>query len=462
MRILVVEDDKLIQDSMRMIFDEHSVVTVESAEEALTLLESVPYNILFLDIRLKGAMLGTELLKKVREIDPLLPVIMMSGLEDRKTIVDCLESGAVDYIVKGSVNTSAYAFVIHKASVWRKQQAEKLSHKVVTVKELEDSFNAIVGRSSTTKELKEKIAIVGKSNGPFLIQGETGTGKELVARAIWAAKGCANRPFITVNCAEFQGSMIEGELFGYEKGAFTGAATQRIGLFEAAHGGDIFLDEIGELPFEFQAKLLRVLQEKKVRRIGSNHEKAFDFRVIAATNRNLQSEVAVGKFREDLLFRLDVHGLRLAALQDRPEDISDLLEYYFAVQRRSNVGIPETVRAELASYGWPGNVRQLVGFVSFVMPFLDPVNPQITPNLLNSWLEKSAPSLSKADTASAKEQLLISLKSGGFNIDSHAETIKRDFIRAALDLGKFNRNEAARMLGVSRQRLAHWIEILGV
>jgi len=462
-RILVVEDDILVQKSMRLTFSDQEVVFVASGEEAIEKLNSIPFNIMFLDIRLEGLLTGVDVLRDARTVDPLLPIIMVSGLDDRSTIIECLELGAVDYVVKGSVTPAAYATAIHKASVWRKQQAEKLSHAHDEPQDVADPLGSIKGNSKFVQELKEEIRLIGKTEGPFLILGETGTGKELVAQSIWAMRGDTNRPFITVNCAELQASMIEGELFGYEKGAFTGATARRIGLFEAAHGGDIFLDEIGELPLEFQAKLLRVLQERKIRRIGSNVEKAFDFRVIAATNRNLAALVAEGKFREDLFYRLNVHSLHLASLRERKEDVLDLLHCYFGKHGRCAVVIADEVAKEISSYRWPGNIRQLTCLAKYAVPYLDGVNPVLSSEIWNSWISKYGTQSDETEAgASAKDMLVTAIKNGGFNIDAHSERLKVDFIRAALDIGKFNRNEAARILGVSRQRLAHWIETLGV
>lgn len=460
MRILVVEDDKLVQAGLRVTFREHQITSVDSGEDAIEAVTETSFNLMFLDIRLSGQMNGLEVLMRVRDIDPLLPVIVMSGLDDKKTIVQCLENGAVDYLVKGSVNPSAYAFAVHKASVWRKKEADAHSQIKGFDDELEKSFLEIVGASSATDELKNAISIVGKTDGPFLIYGETGTGKELAAHAIWSAKACKSRPFIIVNCAEFQSSMIEGELFGYEKGAFTGASAQRIGLFEAANGGDIFLDEIGELPLEFQAKLLRVVQLKRVRRVGSNSERQLDFRVIAATNRDLRSETQKGFFRQDLLYRLDVHSLSLSPLRNRSDDIPRLLRHFFEKEGQRNIEISQLLMTEVCQYSWPGNVRQLISLVKFVNPLLDPVESRMSDDHWKCWLAKQETSSSKLSD-STKDSICRKLSQGNFNYDLDATTSRKAHVDAALTIAGQNQAAAARLLGISKQRLQSWLQGIG-
>jgi len=461
MRILVVEDDVLLQQAFKMQFDEHAVSAVESGELALKALKRVPYSIMFLDIRLKGHLTGVDVLREVRRLDPLLPVIMTSGLEDRATIVECLELGAVDYAVKGTVNPSAYQFMIHKAAVWRRNLAEKAAHRPVEGKDLDESFSIIRGSSNATTQLKERISTVGRTDGPFLIQGETGTGKELVARSIWAAVGDQKRPFITVNCAEFQNSTIESELFGYEKGAFTGALQQKIGIFEAAHGGDIFLDEIGELPLEFQAKLLRVIQERKIRRMGSNFEREFEFRVIAATNRDLASQAHVGTFRQDLYYRLDVHSLTLTPLRNRPEDIPELLSFFFERQNRASIRIDQDVLNVLSEFRWPGNVRQLEAFVKFTIPLTCAVDPRLTMDQWVAWSNKLSSSLPVGENVDSNVSVATLIAQGGFNYDQVTEATRHQYVAVAMELAKQSRTEAAKMLGVTRQRLSGWLSEMG-
>jgi DNA-binding NtrC family response regulator len=462
MRILVVEDDKLIQHGIRMVFKDHSVVVVDSGEVVLENLKSLSFNLMFLDIKLKGHMTGVDVLTEARKLDPMLPVIIMSGLDDKDTIMKCLELGAVDYMVKGSVNPSAYTFAVHKASAWRLKQEEQMrlnpSKKLPNNIEFEDYFRAIVGKSPETVNLREQLTKIGKTDGPFLIIGETGTGKELVAHALWAAKNCKKRPLITVNCAELQSTTVEGELFGFEKGAFTGANSQRIGLFEAAHGGDIFLDEIGELPLEMQAKLLRVIQEKKIRRMGSNLERTLDFRVIAATNRNLREEVDAGGFRSDLFYRLDVHSVYLTPLKQRKSDILKLLKYYFLKESMTNVQIDPDVEEKILAFSWPGNVRQLIGFIKFVIPMLDAVDSKIGDREWVAWMAKQASGecLKKIEL-STKDQISQLLQAGQFDIDKDYEDRRRDFVSTALELSNNNRTDAAKLLGVTRQRLVNWL-----
>lgn len=459
MRILIVEDDQLVQQSIKHVFKDHKAVCVEAGEEALELIANDScFNLVFLDIRLAGQLSGVEVLKAIRICQPALPIVIMSGLEDRKTIMECLELGAVDYLVKGSVNPSAYMFAVHKASVWRSKQAEALGASSFDEAAFEDAFEQIVGTSHEMVSLREELRIKGKFEGSFLVIGETGTGKELVARALWAAKGDKSRPYITVNCAALQPSTIEGELFGFEKGAFTGALDRRIGLFEAADGGDIFLDEIGELPLEMQAKLLRVIQERKIRRMGSNKEIQLNFRVIAATNRNLIQEVEAGRFRADLYYRLDMHKFTLSPLRARPQDIVRIFTHYLAKDGIENVSISESVRQKIETFDWPGNGRQLIAFGKFITPMIDPVNPTITDKAWQAWTEKSELYIASVDNfSSSKEQIIKALKTGNFDIDRDYEERRRSLVETALELTDNNRTGAAKLLGVTRQRLVNWL-----
>ena len=457
MRILLVEDDKLLTDGFDVLFKESAITTVRTGAEAIEKLRSIPYNILFLDIRLEDSVSGIEVLKTARVVDPLLPVIMMSGHDDKETMTQCLELGAVDYLVKGSVTPAAYKFAVNKASVWRKQQAEIGSHKKYSGEEMTKALESIKGESESIKSMRAKISLLGKTEGPFLISGETGTGKELIARALWAAMGDKNRPYISVNCAQFQATTIEGELFGYEKGTFTGANGQKIGLFEAAHGGDIFLDEIGELPLEFQAKLLRVLQEKKIRRMGATEERVSEFRLIAATNRNLGAEVELGNFREDLLYRLDVQSIQLDPLRNRADDISILLCHFLKEKGLKGLSVDEKVVSGMAEYLWPGNIRQLSGFVKFVTPYLDKVDPCISESIWASWVAKQRPAKDSTESG-VTTGIVKRILAGDFNYDEFSESLRKTYISTAMGMTQNNKTTAAKMLGVSRQRLQKWLQ----
>lgn len=459
MRILVVEDDKLVQEGIKQVFKDQNIMCAATGEEALEIINSdTQFNLAFLDIRLAGNLTGIEVLREARMKAPLLPIIIMSGLEDRETIMNCLELGAVDYLVKGSVNPSAYQFAVHKASVWKTKEKELINSGEFDETAFEDAFEQIVGTSSETVGLRANLAKIGRLDGSFLIIGETGTGKELVARAIWAAKGDSSRPYITVNCAELQPTTIEGELFGYEVGAFTGATAQRVGLFEAANGGDIFLDEIGEMPLEMQAKLLRVIQERRIRRLGSNTEIQLDFRVIAATNRNLKSEAEAGRFRSDLYYRLDMHSVLLTPLRSRKQDIMRLLNYYLAKDGICNVTISPSLVEKIENFDWPGNVRQLIAFAKFITPMIDPITAELKECAWSEWKDKASVYVENIDSfTKSKDQIVRALKSGDFDIDRDYDLRRRTLIDAALEMSGNNRTGAAKLLGVTRQRLVNWL-----
>ncbi len=486
MKILIVDDDDLVQKTMQFTFSDSDVTSAETGEEALKLIKAQGFNVLFLDIRLKGKLTGVDVLKKAREIDPLLPIIMMSGLDDDEIQRQCLELGAVDYLVKGTLDESAYRHKLNNAAVWRKKEAELLSREPKMNPKLCESYLKYRGPSKFNEELHHRIEVIGKTDGPFLIFGASGTGKELAARAIWAAFGDEHRPFIKVNCGAIAATLIESELFGHEKNAFTGATERRMGLFEAANGGDIFLDEIGELTLEFQPKLLRVLQEKSVRAVGSNHEKKFDFRVIAATNRDLWAEAKRKNFRDDLLYRLDVHRIFLPPLRKRSEDIESLMLHFFKSEGLRNVEISHDLLKEIIAFEWPGNVRQLMTFVTSVAPMIDPVQPVLTPSLWEAWKLKPEELSAFMDGAGAncaganggngvagklagetnlsprqiKNIILERIKNGDFNYDKASKERQLLYIETALEYTHQNQAAAARLLGISKQRLQMWLREL--
>lgn len=476
MKILIVEDDLLLQQTLKSVFKTYDCTIVSSFAAAEKALSQNSYIAAFLDIQLEGPVEkdGVMLLSKIQSIDPYLPCVMISGLDSPEIIAKCLELGAVDYVAKGTVNPQGYQIALLKALHWKKLKAESRAQGIVEAGQTADHHFGFIGNSNKVTQLKEQITQVGSMPGPFLILGETGVGKELVARALWSAQGKAHRPFIAVNCASLPENLVESELFGYERGAFTGALQARAGLFEAANGGDIFLDEIGDLSLDLQAKLLRVLQEKRVRRLGSEKERAVDFRVIAATNVNLAEAIEKKEFREDVFYRLNVFTIKIPSLRERKEDIALLLESFLKEYKVNSAQIETGCLESLINYEWPGNVRQLKAFALFLVPQLKS-KQVVTQSLFESWLSnQGVRKITEAKSSVSDSSDLLSIQRIEKELeDAHAnkkkidivelvEGLQKNYVLAALKETKNNRSLAAKLLGVSRQRLSNWLSEWGI
>ncbi len=362
-RLLVVEDELSIRKLCMTIGQKLglSVSEAENGEAALAFVERESPDIVIADLKLPQ-MSGVELLRRVKEIRPATELAIMTGHGTIESAVDAMKLGAYDYIEK--------PFRVEKM----RSLLQRMSEKVRLVAEnqflrdrvdAEERLDGIIGTSAKIQDVLRMIARLKNSNTPVLITGESGTGKELVARAIHFRGPMAQRPFVAVDCGALVPTLMESELFGHEKGAFTGALKSKKGLFEAANGGTIFLDEVGELPLEMQAKLLRVLQEKEIRPVGSNEKVPVDVRVIAATNRDLDSAYRAGAFRKDLFFRLNVVTIHMPALRERRSDIPALVRCF--LERHApgeNVQVSEAAMKVLLQYEWPGNIRELENSVA--------------------------------------------------------------------------------------------------
>ncbi|HPG71275.1 MAG TPA: sigma-54 dependent transcriptional regulator [Syntrophales bacterium] len=356
--ILVVDDEESICQSLRGILSDegYEVRTAGSGEDALKAIEEDVPDLVLLDIWLPG-MDGLEALKIIKAETPQVPVIMMSGHGTIETAVKATKLGAFDFIEKPISLEKVVLLVNHALALVRLEEENRILKQKVT------SAYELIGRSRTILELKEMIRIVAPTNAWILIMGENGTGKELVARSIHYQSKRARRPFIEVNCAAIPEELIESELFGHEKGSFTGAAAKKRGKFELAHEGTLFLDEVADMSLKAQAKILRILQEKKFERVGGNKFIDTDVRVLAATNKDLEKEMEAERFRQDLYYRLNVIPLTIAPLRDRKEDIPIL-----AAQFVNDFCVKEGVEPKAISddaievfmeHSWPGNVREL-------------------------------------------------------------------------------------------------------
>jgi DNA-binding NtrC family response regulator len=365
-RILIVDDEEgmreVCSDSLEQI-PEVSIVTCADPKEALTHLESDDFDLLLTDIRMPG-MTGVELLERAREHDPELPVIMITGFPSVETAVASLKLGAVDYLTKPFLPDELVANVTRFLEERRLRSENRLLRERMRGR---SRFGSLIGQSDAMQRVFELIERVAATDVDVLIQGETGTGKELVACALHERSRRASERFVPVDCGAIPEQLLESEFFGYEKGAFTGAQARTIGLLEYANKGTFFLDELGELPAQLQAKLLRALQERQIRRLGGKTQIGVDLRIVSATARDLASEVKDGQFREDLFYRINVVQIALPPLRERGDDVLLLAEHFRERCGRELgkevAGFHDEVLEVLRAYSWPGNVRELMNVI---------------------------------------------------------------------------------------------------
>jgi two-component system response regulator AtoC len=358
-RVLVADDKENMRKLVgRILADGYAVEEAEDGGRALALVATRPYDVVVTDIRMPGAD-GFELLAAVKARDPATEVVMMTGYATVQDAVRAMKQGAFDYLEKPFDPDAALAVVARAAERKRMADAARLAAPPGE----EDAFHALVGRSARMREVYRLLEKAAAVDATVLLTGETGTGKELAARAIHYQSARRERRFVPVNCGALPGELVESELFGHARGAFTGAAAAKAGLFEEAQGGTIFLDEVGELPLAAQVKLNRVLQEKEIRRVGDTHPIAVDVRVVAATHRDLRDEVKAARFREDLFYRLHVFAIALPPLRERAEDVpllaAHFLDKHARALRRTLRGFAPEALGILAAHAWPGNVREL-------------------------------------------------------------------------------------------------------
>ena len=369
-RILVVDDEDSIRQSLRMILEYEGFEVSEAASglDGIRAVESDRPDLVFLDIKMAG-LDGLEALQQVREKSPETPVVMISGHGNVQTAVQATKLGAFDFIEKPLETERVLLAARH--ALERKELEEEVSRLKLRF----ERHYQMVGESAALEKVREAIRRAAPTSATVLISGESGTGKELVARAIHTNSRLSRGPFVQVNCAAIPEDLIESELFGHEKGSFTGATTKQIGKFEQAHRGTIFLDEVGDMSPRTQAKVLRVLQEGEVERVGSPSTIKVEVRVIAATNKNLEEEIAQGRFREDLYFRLSVIPVKMPALREHPEDIPALVAHFIELTTSEDHLKRRTVSAaameRLQKYHWKGNVRELRNTVERMMIMTD-------------------------------------------------------------------------------------------
>ena len=437
--ILVVDDDvemrELVHDVLKA--RGHQVTTAGSGQEALTLLAQSDFPVVLTDLRMKG-MGGTELLTEIKRVYPDIDVILMTAFGSVETAVEAMKLGASDYLTKPVRSEEIVRVVeraVREASLLREVgRLRKEVHK-------EYSFHQILGKSKAIQAVFDLIRRVADTPTNVLITGESGTGKELVAKAIHFNSERREGPFVPVNCAAIPEQLLESELFGHMRGAFTDAKMDKRGLFEEAQKGTVFLDEIRELPLMLQAKILRVIQEKEIRRVGATKPISVDVRIIAATNLNLNLEVKAKRFREDLYYRLNVIELKLPPLRERREDIPLLVEAFLKkcgdARGKAMKGISESALAMLMDYAWPGNVRELENVIERAVTLS--LGEKIGPDDLPPVVQGARGDRRVLDEAAEKTLTL--------------HEIEKEYIKKILEKMGGNKYQAAHALGIDRKTL---------
>jgi two-component system response regulator AtoC len=447
--ILVVDDDAGVHESFEAVLaKDYDLAYATQGNDALRLLGTRDFNLVLLDIRMPG-MDGIEVLRRIREMNDQTDVVVITAVKSLKTAVEAIKLGACDYVTK--------PFDIHEilALIKRVVEKQELMKEVLYLRSevaREHRFESIVGGNTRMQEIYSLVRRIADNNATVMLTGESGTGKEVLARAIHQQSNRSHKPFVAVNCAAIPAELLESELFGHEKGAFTGAIATKVGKFELATGGTLFLDEISSMRLDLQAKILRALQEREVERVGGTRTIKIDVRVIAATNRDLKQAVEQDAFREDLFYRLNVVPILLPPLRQRRDDIPLLVEHFLAKYNRDFnrkvKGFSAGATAALYQYDWPGNVRELENVI------------------------ERAVALAQSETISLRElPLEISILGGtvvediekaGLSLREARSNFERQYILNILEKVQWNQSEAARILGLHRNTLAWKLQRLRI
>jgi nitrogen regulation protein NR(I) len=457
--ILIVDDDKSIRYSLkRMMEKDFSILTAQNGEEALGRFRENPPDLIIMDIKMPGRS-GIEILKEIRSIDPKSLVIIMTAYGTTETAIEAMKYGAFDYILK-PFSIPKMKDLIEKALSLRRLMREEVTY-AAREGTGEGERERIIGTSSKMQEIYKLIGQVAPSDVTVLLRGESGTGKELVARAIYQHSLRSDQPFLPVNCAAIPDTLLESELFGHEKGAFTGATSRRIGKLEQCQGGTIFLDEIGDMSLSTQAKLLRVLQERSFERLGGMETIKVDIRFIVATNKDLEEAISNGRFREDLYYRLNVVSIKIPPLRERKEDIPELTSYFLKKFNRELkkeiAGITPAAMEKITFHGWPGNVRQLENVLKRAMVLCQGewiLEEQLF--LERGWEPFDAkPSAGKRSMEDLLDILFeeLSTTPGASQDMDMISMIERGLIFRALQKTGGNQVQAALLLGMNRSTL---------
>jgi DNA-binding NtrC family response regulator len=444
--LLVVDDDpdegQLLADVLRR--KGVAATAVQSAEAALELLDHRPFAAVIADVNLGRGMTGLELCAKVHTTWPEVPVIVVTGAGSLETAVGAIRAGAYDFVTK-PVSPDALMIAVERAAEHGQLRSEVRRLRVEA--DAQKPIHGILGSSPALRDVVELIRRVADSDATVLVTGESGTGKELISRAVHDLSPRKDRPFVAINCAAVPAGLLESELFGHVKGAFTDAKRSRPGLFVQAAGGTVFLDEIGEMPMEMQPKLLRVLQERRVRPVGGEEEAVVDARVVCATNRDLEAEVEAGRFREDLFYRVNVVGIRVPPLRERGSDVLGLAKHFAAkVADRTgkpSLGISADAGRRMLDYDWPGNVRELENCIERAVALCR--GDEITVDDLPEKVRAHQPTRLIVGGDDASDLVTLS-------------EMEQRYVRKVLAAVGGNKSQAARVLGIDRRSLYRRLE----
>lgn len=485
--VLIVDDEKHTREGLQQALEEsYDVSLASNADEAFNLMDAQEFDVILTDLRMPGGKSGLKVIDKALTMPNKPAVIMMTAYGNIDSAVEAMKRGAVDFLTK-PVNIERLEILVQRAlknktlEVEVKQLHERLDDKF--------SIEGIIGHSAKLQEVIDRVRLVAPSRATILIEGESGTGKELIAQAVHQLSPRARAPFVAVHCAALSENLLESELFGHERGAFTGATERRIGRFEAADHGTLFLDEIGEITPSTQVKLLRFLETKTVERVGGNKPLELDVRLVAATNRSLEQMVREGKFREDLFFRLNVVRVTLPPLRERTDDIPPLLQHFIKHFAQENGYAPLTIEPGamryLMAYPWPGNIRELRNFAENAVVLhhsgklteydLEPKFRGAAPLLLPTGAVSASPAISGAPLAlpaGGASTAGLSASAGALSGAPYTPPVDRTFsveenerrlLREALVKARGNRTAAAKLMGISRRtlhrKLAQWPEL---
>jgi two-component system response regulator PilR (NtrC family) len=450
-RILVVDDERSMREFLEIFFrsEGYEVATAEDLQSALLHVEGNDFDVVVTDIQMPGGS-GIELLHAIGETSPEAVVIMMTAFASTETAIAAIKDGAYDYITK-PFKVEEVRIVVEKAL--EKKLLSSENRRLRTELRSRDRDRSIIGSSPAIQRIFEIITQVADTKANVLLSGESGTGKEMVARALHTSGDRRNRPFIPVNCAAIPENLLESELFGHVKGSFTGAVQNKAGLFESADGGTLFLDEVGDLTPSLQVKLLRVIQDKSIRRVGGNSDRRVDVRIIAATNRRLDEEIAAGRFREDLYYRLNVIEIPMPPLRERRDDIPLLVAHFIEKYSRELdkpvEGVSEEALARLAEHRFPGNVRELENVIERAValsrgPTIE--LESLPPAILNPVESSRVPRISAQ----------------GVNLEELMAEYERGLLLEALGPAGGVKKRAAQLLGISFRSYRYRLEKLGL
>ncbi|HSO19370.1 MAG TPA: sigma-54 dependent transcriptional regulator [Desulfosarcina sp.] len=455
--ILIIDDDDQLRISFERLMKEegYRVVTAASGEAGIRMLSASSPDLVVLDVRLPGIN-GLETFRQIHRIEPKLPVIIMTAYGTTETAIEATKMGAFDYVIK------PFDIPQMLTTIRQALEAGRFMRSPVDMGESSEKpqGEAIIGKSPAMQEVYKAIGRVSATDATVLIRGESGSGKELVARALYQHSIRSDKPFLVINCVAIPDTLLESELFGYEKGAFTGATHRRVGKIEQASGGTVFLDEIGDMPMNLQAKMLRLLQEKSIERLGGRETIPVDVRIIAATNRDLETHIASGNFREDLYYRLKVITIWLPPLRERTGDIPLLTDYFLSRFSRElgleNPGITREAMSMLVSSPWPGNIRELSNTLqkSLIFNRGAPLSPaDITQASVGDARGRPVPENACDDSIRAWIRELLSRGEQENLFEECMDHFGSVLVGEALNLTGGNRSQAAKLLGMSRPTL---------